>query len=542
MGWVPLASTALSLVAGNASRNSAASQAADASAQGAQRAIDFRDSNIKVNRADQVGPNGSITFGTGPDGQLVQTTKLSPENQQVYDNLQKARLGLSSGVGNNFGTGLDTSGLPAWQNVLGRGATNLMTHDWLSNAGNANGIAVADAGSRASFAPAQQANFDWNSFNASNSGQNGPQVTPPAPPQFDAQAWHQSPGGPQTSGEAAPQTALGAGGQANTWGTGGDSQQSQSPAGLGGGGAAPPQFGQVDGDSGIPRSSPPQFDSQGWAQFQAGKSPATPAAPAAAPVDPYKVRDTFDTSGVTTKLPTSIDDASRRRVEEALMSRLNPQLQQDEAALRTRLLNSGIEVGTDAYSRELALQGQRANDARMQAVLAGGQEESRQAQLLMGLNDQQFKQALATGKFGQDADIAMANNATSRSNAGTAAGATLGAAGIAASGAMDRLKMQLEQQSKEFNVNTGFKAAEFNNNLRNQQLAEQVLMRREPLSELAALSQIMNSNNPRYDASYYTDSARPAGTPQQPASGGNALTDITGGVGAINNLWNMKWS
>lgn len=532
MAWVPLAAAAVSAVAGNASRNSAASQAADAEARGAQRALDFRDSNIKVNRADQVGPNGSITFGTGPDGQLVQTTKLSPENQQVYDNLQKARVGLSSGVGSSFGTGLDTSGLPAWQNVLGGGATNLMTHDWLSNAGNSNGIAVADAGSRASFAPAQQANFDWNSFNASNPGQTGPQVTPPAPPQFNAPGLHQSPGG--GGGEPAP------GGQQTSVGT---APQQPSGPGLGGGGAAPPQFGQVDGDSGIPRSSPPQFDSQGGGQFQAGKSPVTPAAPAATPVDPYKVRDTFDTSSVTTKLPTSIDDASRRRVEEALMSRLNPQLQQDEAALRTRLLNSGIEVGTDAYSRELALQGQRANDARMQAVLAGGQEESRQAQLLMGLNDQQFKQALSTGKFGQDADIAMANNATSRSNAGTAAGATLGAAGIASGGAMDRLKLQLEQQSKEFNVNTGFKAAEFNNNLRNQQLAEQVLMRREPLSELAALSQVMNSNNPRYEASYYTDSARPAGTPTA-GNNGNVFSDMQGGINAANSLskiWDFKW-
>lgn len=452
MSWVPLAAAAVSAVAGNSARNSAASQAADAETRGAQRAIDFRDSNIKVNRADQVGPNGSITFGTGPDGQLVQTTKLSPENQQVYDNLQKARLGLSSGVGSNFGTGLDTSGLPAWQNVIGPGATNLMTHDWLGSAGNSNGTAVAAAGTQQSTQPST-----------------GP-----------------------------------------TW----------SPGGGGGGS---------------------EGSSSGGYSYTAPGQPATPAAPA---VDPYKVRDTFSTDGVTAKLPSTIDSSTRKAVEDALYARLNPQLQRDEQDLRTRLLNSGIEVGTDAYNREMQLQNQKANDARMQVVLAGGQEEDRQTKLLQGLNDQQFQQALATGKFGQDADIAMANNATSRSNAATAAGATMGAAGIAASSAMERLKLQLEQQSKEFNVNTGFKAAEFNNNLRNQQLAEQVLLRREPLSELAALSQVMNSNNPRYDASYYTDSARPAGAQQQPANGGNVVTDFRNGVGLasdMSKIWDFKW-
>ena len=73
-----------------------------------------------------------------------------------------------------------------------------------------------------------------------------------------------------------------------------------------------------------------------------------------------------------------IDDTSRRRVEEALMARLAPQLQSDEASLRTRLLNSGIEVGTDAYNREMGNFSQRVNDARMQTLVHGGAEEDRQ--------------------------------------------------------------------------------------------------------------------------------------------------------------------
>lgn len=57
--------------------------------------------------------------------------------------------------------------------------------------------------------------------------------------------------------------------------------------------------------------------------------------------------------------------------QEAILSRLNPQLMQQEEALRTRLANQGITLGSDAYGREMTAQGQRANDLQMQAALQG---------------------------------------------------------------------------------------------------------------------------------------------------------------------------
>lgn len=57
--------------------------------------------------------------------------------------------------------------------------------------------------------------------------------------------------------------------------------------------------------------------------------------------------------------------------QDAILSRLNPQLQQQDEQLRTRLANQGITLGSDAYNRELNLQGQRANDLQMQAALQG---------------------------------------------------------------------------------------------------------------------------------------------------------------------------
>lgn len=71
----------------------------------------------------------------------------------------------------------------------------------------------------------------------------------------------------------------------------------------------------------------------------------------------------------------SADDIATQqaRAEEAYMSRLNPQFQRDEEALRTRLINQGIGQGSQAYQREMDTFNQMRNDARQQAILAGQQ-------------------------------------------------------------------------------------------------------------------------------------------------------------------------
>lgn len=82
----------------------------------------------------------------------------------------------------------------------------------------------------------------------------------------------------------------------------------------------------------------------------------------------------------------------RQRVEDAIMSRLEPRFEQDRAALENQLLNQGFTRGSEAFNRELERMGQDVNDARMQAVLAGGQEQSR----LLG-------EARMAGQFSNDA-------------------------------------------------------------------------------------------------------------------------------------------
>ena len=94
-----------------------------------------------------------------------------------------------------------------------------------------------------------------------------------------------------------------------------------------------------------------------------------------------------------------VDDASRRRVEEAILSRLEPQFQQDEANLRNRLIASGLEVGSHAYNTELDRLKRSQTDARMQAILAGGTEESRQVGLNAQLQSTAFNQGLQGAQF-----------------------------------------------------------------------------------------------------------------------------------------------
>lgn len=74
----------------------------------------------------------------------------------------------------------------------------------------------------------------------------------------------------------------------------------------------------------------------------------------------------LDTSG----LPARAINVGQT-AQDAIMARLQPQLSQQEEALRTRLANQGITLGSDAYGREMTQQGQRANDLQMQAALQG---------------------------------------------------------------------------------------------------------------------------------------------------------------------------
>jgi hypothetical protein len=65
------------------------------------------------------------------------------------------------------------------------------------------------------------------------------------------------------------------------------------------------------------------------------------------------------------------NDAMEARLMDLGTKRLTPQFQRDEEALRSRLINSGIRQGSDAWNTEMGQLGQNKNDALNQLLLSG---------------------------------------------------------------------------------------------------------------------------------------------------------------------------
>ena len=104
----------------------------------------------------------------------------------------------------------------------------------------------------------------------------------------------------------------------------------------------------------------------------------------------------------------------RQRVEEALMSRLRPEMEQQRQAQEASLANQGIAVGSRAYSAANQDLAQAQNDQRTSVLLAGGQEQSRLAGLDAARAGFQ-NQAQAQG-FGQAMDNRALGNQTAQQN------------------------------------------------------------------------------------------------------------------------------
>lgn len=71
---------------------------------------------------------------------------------------------------------------------------------------------------------------------------------------------------------------------------------------------------------------------------------------------------------------SGVDDV-QNKVEQSILSRLEPQFVRDEDALRTRLANQGITASSnaEAFGKDFEKLTQARNDARLQAVLTGVQ-------------------------------------------------------------------------------------------------------------------------------------------------------------------------
>jgi len=82
--------------------------------------------------------------------------------------------------------------------------------------------------------------------------------------------------------------------------------------------------------------------------------------------------------------------------QQAILSRLAPQIERSQEATRQRLANQGLVPGTQAYQTAMVEENQRGNDLYAQAALQG-------LNLDIGANAQGYNQALQSGQFGNQA-------------------------------------------------------------------------------------------------------------------------------------------
>lgn len=105
---------------------------------------------------------------------------------------------------------------------------------------------------------------------------------------------------------------------------------------------------------------------------------------------------------------------ARDSAMEALMSRMSPQLERDREALRTSLANQGIREGSTAYDRAMSRFGEQSNDARMQAILNAGQEQSRAIQNEIAMRSAPINEITAAMSGGQVRQPQFTNNPTTQ--------------------------------------------------------------------------------------------------------------------------------
>jgi len=182
--------------------------------------------------------------------------------------------------------------------------------------------------------------------------------------------------------------------------------------------ALPVNFGPTGGQFGMAQGGPggvnfQGLDTSGISGVQTGAGPMGQAT--GGPNAPT-LQGQLDTRNLA-----AMPVAAGMTAQQAIMSRLDPQLQRQRSQLETQLANQGLVRGGEAYDVALQEQGQRENDLRTQAALQG-------LQLDMQARQQGFGEAQALGGFANQAALAgfgAGQQATGAQNAAIAQNAQL---------------------------------------------------------------------------------------------------------------------
>ena len=151
----------------------------------------------------------------------------------------------------------------------------------------------------------------------------------------------------------------------------------------------------------------------------------------------------------------------RDKYTSALLERLQPSLDQARTSADANLIGRGVGIGSEAYGDTMDQLGRNENDARLAAILSGGEEQARMVG--MARDAAVFGNQAQGQQYSQDMQTYGANNAARQQ-------AYQNKAGAAAT-----------------NFQTGGQAADRNNRARSQSVQEQFAMRSQGLNELGAL-------------------------------------------------------
>ena len=180
-------------------------------------------------------------------------------------------------------------------------------------------------------------------------------------------------------------------------------------------------------------------------------------------IDPTQlgIQGNYDFSNVTAMPKPEDFNATRDKVTDAYMQRLQPYLDKQQSALENKLATQGITNGSEAWGWDKEVFNRGANDQRIAALLAGDQASQNLFNNAMGVRQQGVSEAVAQGNFGN-----AAQGQEWSQNAQAA---------------------QFGNQAAEANFGQGLASSQFQNQARAQALQEQDYLRNQPLNMLNAL-------------------------------------------------------
>lgn len=274
------------------------------------------------------------------------------------------------------------------------------------------------------------------------------------------------------------------------------------------------------------------------------------------------LRDFTADRGYQNRYTTEDVGDTRRRTEDAIFSRLTPQFERDRNQLETQLVNQGLVRGSEAFNNAMDEMRRAETDARMQAVLVGGSELSRdlgerrmagqffndteQARFVNELSRSAEQRAIQGQRETQSANRAgfanqarqagfqmqaqtVADNraaqaqreqqAAARAAFGNQADQAAFGMNLAAAGENRAAQAQREQQSamqaafgnqslaavnaaRAQNTAEEMERAAFNNAARQQAIQESMALRNQPINEMSAALSGTQVNIPQFSAPY----------------------------------------